>query len=198
MSTPLTTATPAGSITPTTIDGMTQYSPASVGFVLAVSPISMKRPLMHVMSYVPENKTSGTYLLAIGAIQTPSSTSSTVPQCYIDSVFFPNIGTFTTKMCVQATVSRNAVAPGVTMTIRLYQVASSTGTSGIINYSLGSAVTGSDVAFSSSADALQQGVSATFTRPDNGSYALGIELSGTTAADSHTHVTANLVYFHRE
>jgi hypothetical protein len=41
MSTPLATATPAGSITPTTVDGMTQYSPASVGFVLDVSPIGI-------------------------------------------------------------------------------------------------------------------------------------------------------------
>jgi hypothetical protein len=92
----------------------------------------------------------------------------------------------------------NNVAPAITITANLRVISSTVGSggSGAINYTVGSAVSGSDVAFVSPAANASVQNSAIFTPPVAGNYALGAIVSGAPAANSGTNLTASIQYAH--
>ena len=89
----------------------------------------------------------------------------------------------TTKLRLRATVINNTTAPGRTATVGLYPVTAVGGASDTTSVTLGTAVTGSTIAFSSAsmtASSRLQNVTADFDVPADGMYVLGVNIAGGT------------------
>lgn len=90
----------------------------------------------------------------------------------------------------------NSVVPGFTLTADLRPITSTGGTSGGVQFTPGSAVSGSTVTISGMTSSSAYQATATFTPPSQGVYALGVTVSATPASGSGTNFTGVVQYAH--
>lgn len=133
--------------------------------------------------FLPEGSTTG---LAA------ATTNSPLAVVYLDPADYALSG-LTTKYRVHAICLTDAVAPAVTFTIGLYPISAVAGGADAITMTAGAVQAGSTVAFASPAANLRsQGNSGDFTAPAAGYYALGVVISGATAANSREVIAARV------
>ena len=161
-----------------------------------VTLLGQYRTVSEAQSFVTAGATSAAYMFRWGSgVQPSASSAATAAAMYFDPSDFAVSG-LTTKMRVRGVVTTNGTAPAITFTFGLYPVAASGGASSII-HTLGTVVSGSTAAVATPAiNSVTAAVSSDFNVPSAGGYALGIALSGTTAASSACFVMARLEVHH--
>ncbi|MGA7539958.1 MAG: hypothetical protein WBW93_14455 [Steroidobacteraceae bacterium] len=98
-----------------------------------------------------------------------------------------------TFLRLRVSLLTNAVAPAITFTAGLYSVTACAGAEATSSITLGSALTGSTVAFASPPkEELKQASTEDFAAPAAGFYALGVAVSGAAAAKSSVAIRALL------
>jgi hypothetical protein len=135
---------------------------------------------------------AATFLPLVG---TASQTSASAQSATSGSAFRPYAFTaadhavvgLTTTLRLRAYVGLNNIAPGtITFTVGVYPLTVA-GTGGNVNYSLGTVISGSTVAFANPTQSVfAQSTSTAFAVPSNGFYALGVVSDAATAANSFT------------
>lgn len=141
---------------------------------------------------------SATSLLWHGGGQ--AATAAATAAAAGDAVLYINpadytIGSLTNKYRIRASCLTNNVAPAQTLTVGLYPVTASAGASGTVSVTLDTVVAGSTIAFTTpAANTLSQNVTADFTAPAAGYYAIAVALTGATAASSNVAVGATLQF----
>lgn len=133
--------------------------------------------------FVPEGSLAE---LAAGTNHSPVSV------VYLDPADFAVAG-MTTKYRLRASVLSNATGAGVNLTFGLYPITACAGAANAVTMTAGTVQAGSTVLFTTPAASTPvQGNSGDFTAPAAGWYAIGVVISGTTAAGSVEDVTACL------
>ena len=143
---------------------------------------------------VPQSTAAATLFLPEGSGSglAAATTLSPLAVVYLDKADFA-YGSLTTKYRVRATCLTNATAPTQTFTVGLYPITANDGGSDAITMTAGTVTSGSTVAFTTPALSTQnQGNSGDFTAPNAGYYALGVVISGTTAASSRVQIAASV------
>lgn len=141
---------------------------------------------------IPTATAAATLFLPVGgsAGLAAGTTNSPLSVVYLDPVDMDLTG-YTTKYRVRAVCLTDAVAPAVTFTVGLYPISAVAGGADAITMTAGTVQSGSTVAFASPAlSTRSQGNSGDFTAPAAGYYALGVVISGTTAASSREVISA--------
>jgi hypothetical protein len=94
---------------------------------------------------------------------------------------------------IRMSVQTNATAPAVTFVASLYPLTGIVGGAGTITYTFGAALAGGASVASPGASSAVGATGAQFAMPTaNTAYTLGVNISGTTAANSFTAITAQL------
>jgi hypothetical protein len=159
-------------------------------FLASAGMYASYRTLYVVTSTVPGGSTAGDYLLADTARL--EGTSAVSPHMYFDDADYAISGR-TAKLRLRAQAYTNATAPTISYTVGLFPATAVAGGAGSLNTTLGTVVTGSTVAFTTpSASSMNQGNSGDFSLPADGHYALGVTLSGTSAANNVTIIAVQL------
>lgn len=128
------------------------------------------------------------------SIYVPTTIGSTFSCIYIDPADFPTVGSLATKLRIRGQISVNNTAPARTFTFGLYPITGPSGATGVITFTVGTVITGSDGATvaSPSANSLNNLVGSDFAIPTAGYYAIGLVCSGAAAANSLLFITAQL------
>lgn len=128
---------------------------------------------------------AGTYVLLEGVAPVLATAATAgLSVFHVDPADYA-AGSRVTTGKVKLTLLTNAAAPGITFTAGLYPVTASAGGNGVNSITLGAVVTSSTAAIATPAlSTLSNAVSADFTVPAAGYYALGVVTSGSTAANS--------------
>lgn len=131
-----------------------------------------------------------------GLIQSATSTAAGMQLFYFASADYSVAGIPVTKFRLRAQLLANATAPTVSYTVGLHPVTAVAGTSGNLSYTMGGAVTGSTIAFTTpGASSRNQSDSGDFLASvltDSQYYAIGVVPSGAGAANSVLGLTAQL------
>jgi len=121
-----------------------------------------------------------------------TSIAAGAQQFRLNSADFAQLGK-TSRMRINAVCDINPTQAGVTFTVGLYPITGVGGGAAIIGYTLGAVVAGSTIAFANPAINTQTaGTSGLFTMPADGFYLIGVQVSGTTAANSLSSISAQL------
>lgn len=128
-----------------------------------------------------------------GSIAAAGASTDDIPNLlYLDDADWAITGR-TPKLRVRAQCFVNGTPPGNTLTVGLHEITASGGTgNGTVAYTLGAAISGSTVAFSPLANSRNQGNSGDFTFPADSYYTLAAVTVGSTAANTGTHIIAQL------
>lgn len=114
---------------------------------------------------------------------------------HIVSTDFKTVTGKAPKLRIRAVMNTNNVAPTGNYTLGLYPVTNASGAgAGLLSYTLGTVVSGSNgAAFSApAANSLLTAVGSDFALPADGVYCIGVVTSGTTAASAHIGLIAQL------
>ena len=193
------------------ITGLTYQEPGSlqtdalfnavIDYIATITPAggpnSTYRTILNSTGSHIAARVAGTYGLGQGQPAAISGTGTlyALNVIYIDSADYPTVDGLTTKLRVRANVAVNDVAPTGDYTFALHPVTrpGTSGGAGLAIYTIGAAVTGSDVTITApAADSHTNAVSADFALPANGFYVLGFVSTATVAASSHMHVSMAL------
>jgi hypothetical protein len=139
-------------------------------------------------------RVADTYHLGHGDVAGTGNQADAFNIIYIDNADYTTAGV-ENKLRVLATLHVNNVAPTGNYTIGLHPVTrpGSSGGAGACIYTIGAAVAGSTVTFTTpAADSSNQGNSGDFAMPADGYYILGMVSTATVAGSSHLHITAHL------
>ena len=164
---------------------------------------AVRRVLLQASSSPGSPSTIADYLLmsaGFGFMTNGQAPTGAVPMMWGDQGLSGNptcwtVPNKTTKAIVRASVITNGTAPGVAITAGLYQITLSSGSSGQLLLSFGSALGGSGGTISSPAAGFNVVESAPFTLPTNNLWALGIATGGGVAAGCVIMVTASLLAY---
>ena len=131
-----------------------------------------------------------------GTVIVPASGSAGAPVLmYIDPADYPTVNGVTTKLRIRSSVLINNTAPTNTLTFALYPVTATAGGVGIVTYTLGGIITGSDGATIAAPAANSQNnlVGSDFDIPAAGFYVVSVQTSVATAAvNSYTVISFQL------
>ena len=143
-------------------------------------------------------KAAGTYALSNGGPLAVSGTGTLYPQALIciDEANFPTVNGKAPKLRIVATLATNNVAPTGNYTFGLFPVTrpASSGGAGLLIYTLGTVVSGSNGAswLIPAADLLEVKTSQDFDVPASGFYVLGVVTTATVATSSLVHCYSQL------
>lgn len=143
---------------------------------------------------IPQSTAAATLFLPAGSntALAAATTLSPLSVVYIDPADIAVTGA-TTQLEVDAICLTNATAPAITFTVGLYPISAVAGGADVITMTAGTVQAGSTVAFASpTASTRSRTLSGVFTAPAAGYYALGVVLSGTTAASSREVIAARV------
>lgn len=143
-------------------------------------------------------RVAGTYGIGYGSAIAISGTGTLYPLAtiYITAGDFQAINGLPPKLRIRAQIYVNDVAPTGNFTFGLFPVTrpSTSGGTGLVIYTIGTVVTGSNGATftTPAADSILTAVSADFTVPANGHYIIGVVTTQTVATNSHVHLSSQL------
>lgn len=141
---------------------------------------------------VPQSTANGTYFLGEGssAIVAAGVTASPLAVVYLDPADYA-VPDLSTKYRVSAICLTNATAPATTLTLGLYPISATAGGTDAITMTANAVQSGSTVPFASPGSSLRsQATSGDFAPPPAGFYAIGVAISGSTAAGSREVIAA--------
>jgi hypothetical protein len=147
-------------------------------------------------------KVAGTYVFPpAGGVMAVSGTGTLYPQqvFYLRGADYPTVNGKATKLRIVGSVHCNDVAPNataITFTFGLHPITrpATSGGAGLVIYTAGTVVTGSNgaVVTTPAADSSNNAVGSDFAFPADGWYALCCVTSATIATSAHTHITCEL------
>lgn len=142
--------------------------------------------------------TGTTYILGVGAfVASATNTASPIDSFYFDNADY-DTNSLTPMLRLRAQLFTNATAPTSTFTVGLYPVDSVVGNADNQNFTVGTVVSGSTVAFAApTLSTRNQSVTANFAIPADGYYVLGVAVSvATMVADSAVTISGQLQSVH--
>lgn len=147
-------------------------------------------------------RVAGTYVFPpAGGVMAISGTGTLYPQqvFYLRNADYPTVNGKATKLRIVGSVHCNDVAPNataITFTFGLHPITrpATSGGAGLVIYTAGTVVTGSNgaVVTTPAADSSTNAVGSDFAIPADGWYALCCVTSATIATSAHTHITCEL------
>lgn len=143
-------------------------------------------------------KVAGTYLLSINpaVLVTGGTQVNPLSIITIRSTDYPTISGLAPKFRIAAECNVNDVAPTGNFTFGLYPLTrpATSGGAGLLAYTVGSVVSGSNGATftAPAADSSASATSSDFALPANGIYCIAVVTTATVAASSHVHLNAQL------
>ncbi len=147
-------------------------------------------------------RTANTYIFPpAGGVMVVSGVGTLYPQqvFYLRNADYPTVNGKATKLRVVGSVHCNDVAPNataITFTFGLHPITrpATSGGAGLVIYTAGTAVTGSNgaVVTTPAADSSTNAVGSDFAIPADGWYALCCVTTATVAVSAHTHLTCEL------
>lgn len=147
-------------------------------------------------------RVAGTYVFPpAGGVMAISGTGTLYPQqvFYLRNADYPTVNGKATKLRIVGSVHCNDVAPNataITFTFGLHPITrpATSGGAGLVIYTAGTVVTGSNgaVVTTPAADSSNNAVGSDFAIPADGWYALCCVTSATIATSAHTHITCEL------
>jgi hypothetical protein len=154
---------------------------------------SVYRTILDVCGGVAAAAAAGTRGFGHGALILAATLVTTpLDLIYLNPADYAVAG-LTARLRVKAQLVCNAVAPTGTWTFGLHPVTAVAGAAGGVSYTIGAAVTGSTVAFTTpAASSMNQNASADMAFPAAGYYALGLVTSAAVATSSYVHASAFL------
>ncbi len=171
---------------------------ASTAFVTAAVPNASYRTILQASASHIAGKVAGTYGMGNGDPGAVSGTGTLYPLAVLryEAADYPTVNGAATKLRVRANLAVNDVALFTgTLKVGLYPVTrpASSGGTGVLTYTIGTLVTGSEITFTNpAADSHTEGDSGDFTPPSDGYYILAYVTSATVATNSLGHVHAYL------
>lgn len=156
------------------------------------------RTILEANGSITAAQTAGKYGLNSGGAAIKSGAGSIYPlnNIILAAADYPPIAGVNPKLRIRAQLYTNDVAPTGNFTVGLYPITrpGTSGGAGVLIYSIGTVVTGSDGATFTTpvADGLLDAVGSDFTLPVDGQYILGVVTTGTIAASAHVHCSAQL------
>lgn len=108
---------------------------------------------------------------------------------------YPTLNGVAAKLRIRAELYTNDVAPTGNFTIGLHPITrpATSGGAGLLIYTIGAAVSGSTVTFTTpAADGLLDQAGSDFALPADGHYILGVVTTATVATSAHVHISASL------
>lgn len=189
----------AGVLGATAAGAVAELTPTQLATMLGVA--APYRTIVDASGSHTAAQAAGTYGFGQGQALLATGVGALYPLdiIYIDSADYPNIGTLAAKLRIRCNLAVNDVAPTGNFVVGLHPISrpATSGGVGVNIYTIGAAVTGSTLTFTTpAADALMNGVSADFALPANGFYALGMVSSAAVAASSHLDFSAALQLHH--
>jgi hypothetical protein len=170
---------------------------ASTAYARAAAPNASYRTILDVTSSHIAGKTAATYGFAQGQPLAVSGTGTLYPLnlIAIAAADYPSVDGLAAKLRVRAICSTNDVAPTGTYTVGLHPVTrpGTSGGAGLCIYTIGAAVSGSTLVFTTpAADATTGAAGTDFALPADGIYCIAVMQTGTVAASAHIHFSAAL------
>jgi hypothetical protein len=169
---------------------------------LASPNTGYRKLLLQASALIYNGATAGDYLFVppTTLVSSTQGTAYAVPLWLADGGLSAQptdfqVASKTSYARVRVSYCQNNTGSGITTTFGLYQITALGGGSGQISYTFGAALAGSTIAYGSSANIAAALESGQFTLPTTSvgfPWALGVNLSGTTAAASYGVVTAQL------
>jgi hypothetical protein len=160
---------------------------------LAADEAGRYRTIFEVNGVLPADSAAGTWFPLLSGLMSPSGTATdnAIALFYFDDADY-TISGLTVKLRLRFQVAANATQPLLTFTAGLRPITVA-GTTDLLAYTAGTAVSGSTVALASpAASTITQGNSGDFTIPADGAYSLAVLTSGTLTNNSAVSCHAQL------
>lgn len=167
-----------------------------LGFINTVVPNSSYRTILDCSGSHTAAKVAGTYGMGEGDPIAISGTGTLYPiNCiYIAAADYPTLNSIAPKLRIRAQLITNSVAPTGNFTFGLYPVTIAAGGAGLVTYTIGTVVSGSNGASFTTPAATSKlnAVGSDFALPTDGHYIIAVVTTGTIATSAHVHLTAQL------
>ncbi len=171
------------------------------GFIGTMIPNASYRTILDCTGSHIATKVAGTYGMGQGDPIAVSGIGILYPlnTIYLAAADYPTLNSVSTttiapKLRIRAQLITNATAPTGNFSFGLYPITPGGGGAGLVTYTMGTVVTGSNGAvFTTPAlSSKLQATSADFALPSDGHYIIGVVTTATIATSAHVHLSAQL------